>query len=58
MARKTFAELNFPDPAQAKLDALVQDENWTWSGLAHALKRKFGKEDLEELIYCLKKERP
>jgi len=43
----------FGTAAQAHFDALVADENWTWSGLANALAKRYGTDDLGELHAAL-----
>lgn len=50
---KSLFELNFPQSAQAKFEELVNDESWSWAGLAMALKKKFTPGELDDFIYCL-----
>ena len=48
-AKKTFDELNFGVEAQRRFDALCENEDWTWSGIAQAFARRYNDVDFSEL---------
>jgi len=45
-------KLNFPPSAQEKFNALMDDESWSYSGLAAALIKRYPN-DMQEFQYCL-----
>jgi hypothetical protein len=46
-------DVNFNDKAKKILDQLLEDESWTWYGLANYIAGKITIADLDELISCL-----
>jgi hypothetical protein len=48
-AKKTFDELNFGVEAQRHFDALCENEDWTWTGIAQAFSRRYNDVDFSEL---------
>ena len=44
---------NMPERAEAHLKSLLQDDTFTWWGLARGLKRNIPKSDFDELVFML-----
>jgi hypothetical protein len=53
MTEKELA-LNMSDDIAKRFEDLFNEENWTWSGLAYILVKRFGIVDLGELDICIR----
>ena len=45
--------VNMPERAEAHLKSLLQDDTFTWWGLAQSLRRNVRKNDFDELVFML-----